>query len=299
MLTAPYADYYARTLALSGTAPSRVDAATDGLQIRSVIEGRLRQVWQHYWWPETMRIEERAYREDYAAATVYEEGDEVYYPTTGKYYVATGDLFSGTVPTDTGWWAELTDMDPPEIGYTQTGKTAIGQVRSITALDPTGGERLRRLPFLLTGTGVRLLGQNVPRTAYLWFQLRPPELRGADFDAALTYAVGDRIYFASGSGANRGDFWECVTATSAGQSPATTAAKWSRVQLPRILIEAVAQGAAADLMRASGKFELAAGAEAMAERALFAEQGKQTAIQGQAVGAARSVLAQGLPVPVY
>lgn len=298
MLTAPYADYYARALALSGTASERVDAATDGVQIRALIAGRLRQAWQHYWWPETMREEERAYRDDYAAGTTYASGDEVYYPQTGAYYTALGAT-TGNAPTNAIYWAELTDLDPAEVGYAQTGKTAIGQVRAAYAGPDQSGVRLRRLPFILTGTGVRLLGAAVPRTVDLWFQLRPPELRGDAWATGSTYAIGDRVYFASGGGDYRGDFWECAASTTAGQSPSTHPAKWARVQLPRLLLEATAAGVAADMMRASGKFELAAQAEAMAERALYAEQGKQTALQGQEAGAARSVLARGLPVPSY
>lgn len=289
MILAPYADYYARALALSGTAAARVDG-TDETQIRALIEGRLRMAWHHYWWPETMRVEERAYRDDYATGTTYAEGDEVYYPTNGKYYTALGAT-TGNAPTDATYWAELTDLSPPEVAFAQTGKTAIGMVRSATTDDPLAAPRLRRLPFVLTATGVRIVWDTVPRTIYLWFQLRPPELSGATFSGAATYVPGDRVYFASGTGDYRGDFWVCLTATTAGESPLTTAAKWERVELPRFLLEAVAQGAAADMLRAGGKFEAGSFAEARAEDALVKEQDKLVGRQLQNVGSTTTLLA--------
>jgi hypothetical protein len=49
-----------------------------------------------------------------------------------------------------------------------------------------------------------------------------------DFDAAAAYAVGDLIYFDKGD--KRGAIvYECVTITTAGQSPTTHAAKWTDV----------------------------------------------------------------------
>lgn len=40
----------------------------------------------------------------------------------------------------------------------------------------------------------------------------------------------DQCYFTDTAG--RGNFYQCAVATSAGQSPATTPASWSKIQIP-------------------------------------------------------------------
>ena len=79
---------------------------------RAVSEALL-DVWQAGWWPDLMRIEERALRPVYAAATAYTATTEVYYPPTGLYYQAlrstTGNApatkVGGTWTTNDAYWA--------------------------------------------------------------------------------------------------------------------------------------------------------------------------------------------------
>lgn len=288
MLATTYARLLARTLALSGTQASTTDSA-DLAQIGTLIDSRCRAAWEHYWWPETMQSEARPYRADYASGTTYAIGDEVYYPTTGYYYTATAST-TGNAPTNNSYWELLLDIEPAEVPYTATGLSAIGKVRQVAASDPQDGAGARNLPFALTATGVRLIGQTVPMLAYVWYQLRAPELSGATYSAGATYAVDDRIYFASGSGTYEGDYWTCLTATSAGESPSTHAAKWQRNEIPSILVDAIAYGTAADLMRAGGKADLAPYLEDKAETALIREQSKLMAMQRQTAGSRRSTL---------
>lgn len=399
MILAPYADYEARALAYSGTDTASTDAA-DLAQFRIQIEGRLREYWQHTWWPDTMRSEERAYRDSWDVASTYAEGDEVYYPgvnglviagagTTGAnssyeavfgetggagtkptfylngdtasgyyieyqllddnwvlfgpggglystpggeaypweaaewdvgsgaspsptswaesedalggagYYSANGAISAGVLPLDDTSWSQVTDIDPPEVAYEQEDETAIGLVRLASAVDPLGAARPRKLPFQLTSTGVRLICDPVPTTVYLWYQVRPPELRGDAYAALSTYAVGDRIYFSSGTGDYRGDYWVCVSATTAAQTPITHPAKWSRVELPRFLLEAVAAGVAADRMRSEGKFEQAAIMENRAMDLLVREHAKLDQMQLQDPSTLRSKAYPQRPVPVF
>jgi len=286
MLATSYARLLARTLALSGTQASTTDS-TDLAQIASLIAGRARAAWEHYWWPETMTSEARPYRAAYAAGTAYAEDDEVYYPTTGLYYIALGST-TGNAPTDATYWEQLLDLEPAEVPYTATGFSAIGKVRQVSASDPQAGAGARSLPFALTGTGVRVIGSTVPTLPYVWYQLRAPELSGADYSAAATYAADDRIYFASGTGSYEGDYWTCLSATTAGQSPITHASKWSRQEIPAFLVDTIAYGTAADLMRAGGKADLAPYLEDKSETALVREQSKVMAMQRQTASSRRS-----------
>ena len=69
------------------------------------IQSRVRQGWEYYPWPETMKVEQRQYRPDYAGGTTYSnaasdvDSSQVYWPQENKYYQALKST-SGNAPTD-------------------------------------------------------------------------------------------------------------------------------------------------------------------------------------------------------
>jgi hypothetical protein len=58
--------------------------------------------------------------------------------------------------------------------------------------------------------------------------------------------VANQIYFG-------GNFYQCVTVTSAGESPTTTAAKWRLIQIPALLRGVLRQGVYAEVLRIDGQ----------------------------------------------
>ena len=81
------------------------------------IESRVRQGWEYYPWPETMKVEQRQYRPDYSGSTTYSnaasdvDSSQVYWPQEDKYYQALKST-SGNAPTDSSGtvnaqWATL------------------------------------------------------------------------------------------------------------------------------------------------------------------------------------------------
>ena len=72
----------------------------------------------------------------------------------------------------------------------------------------------------------------VESVASCWveFRLRRPRLTGTFYDATLAYAVGDQVYFTTTAGV--GNFYTCIVAALAGDTPATDTDKWSSVELP-------------------------------------------------------------------
>jgi hypothetical protein len=72
----------------------------DFVVFRAALNRWLLRGWQHWFWPEVMRVEARQYRADYAAATTYTAGAEVYWPTDGQYYQALKGT-TGVAPTGT------------------------------------------------------------------------------------------------------------------------------------------------------------------------------------------------------
>jgi len=112
----------------------------------------------------------------------------------------------------------------------------------------------------INGSGAAKGAQDIPFAQYTWgkvIESLQAEINdktsyfgftkgdAVAFAGGDTYAVGDYITFASGGIT---DYWKCVTITTAGESPATTAAKWQKVNA-----EAIAPGFAehlADLITA-------------------------------------------------
>jgi hypothetical protein len=124
-------------------------------------------------------------------------------------------------------------------------------------------------------------GSNVPVDVFVAFREPCPIFRGAVFDALAVYAAGDVVYYASGSGAYEGDYWECLATTTAGEDPADTPAKWNKLLFPLWLQTPVARKAFADYLRYGGQREDAQVEDESADDELFDEQLLQTSQQGQ------------------
>lgn len=231
--------------------------ATPKTQFNTKILARLKDYWEKAWWPELMRSELRYYRDAWAAQ-VYLTGSEVWHSSTGKYWTNTSTASATDIPGTSSKWTHLTDLDA-YISLDQTGLTAIGEVRGVYLDDPEVEENPRRLPYVLGSAGIQVLGTNVPNSVYVWFRIRVPDFRGADYSASSTYAIGVTRYYTNSAGSVdfEGDFWTTVSATAAGENPETTDAKWTRLEFPAWLRECVAHGAYADWLRLDGEGDLA------------------------------------------
>jgi hypothetical protein len=168
---------------------------------------------------------------NYAVATTYAAGTIVYYATTNEYYQC-HSATTGNDPTNTSYWGLLVDFIR-SISFSQTGQTVIGDVHDITDCDPRVHTDVKRLAKRMVPDAVVVLDEVVQ--CWVKFQAAAPELFGDVYDATVAYAVGDQIYFKSGTGDRIGNFYNCIVATSAGESPSTTAASWSIVEMPLFL----------------------------------------------------------------
>lgn len=236
MRHASYQSVENRVLSLAGIKPAdRSDEMR--VLLNGYINTAVKLAWEFYWWPELMRSELRYYRDPYDAAEAYEADDQVYYATTGLYYTC---LLASTnnVPTNTTYWEPATELDA-YIELEQPDETEIGEVRGVFHDDPLTTASPRRIPFILGQHGLHLTDTSLPVGAYVLFRLRPNEYTGEDYDATATYAVGETMFYASATVGYDGDYWECLSATTAGQNPETHAAKWSRIELPAWLKETV------------------------------------------------------------
>lgn len=202
--------------------------------------------------------------DEYDATKAYVQGDQVYYSLTDRFYQLFAATSTGNVPTDTTRWGVLTEFDR-YVAYAQTGKTAFDHAFSAWDRDPRNDGRAIRMQAGHSSNGLQVLN-DVP---YVWlvYRIRRPRLTGAVYSATATYAVGDQVYFSSAT--VRGNFYDCVTATSAGESPSSAAAKWTKVEIPAQFETYLTHGAAADYLMPDGNVMVRDREAAIAEEDLM------------------------------
>lgn len=221
--------------------------------------------------------------EAWDSTEVYVQGEMAISPVNGSVYVVHAATSLGNEPSATGGEWGLVSVLERTVIYEQTGKTAIGTVEGVWDLDPRKNRMAKELEFLLTAEGVTVLpAVGLGSSVWMRIRKRAPILFGEAFDATAVYAVGDQVFYGSdtaGAGSYRGDFFDCVTATTAGQSPLTHAAKWTRVEIPARLRRYLERGGASEYMRGEGEgpvLEGEAQAELMAQVMKFRGEEQQT-----------------------
>ena len=181
--------------------------------------------------------------DDWVATTAYVAGDQIFYATTGYWYqclvASTGDL-----PTDTTHWCRLYQFYR-EVEYEATGETKIAECRRVWDADPEADAHADTITFQLRSTGIIVWTSDA--SCWVEFRLEVPSYSGAAWAAATTYAADDQVYVSS-----EGDYYKALQA-STNKNPVTETTYWERIEFPRILRDAVAQGAYADMLRADGQ----------------------------------------------
>jgi hypothetical protein len=200
-----------------------------------------------YW----AELKTRYSAEDYSNTRAYVPGEIVYYPVTGRFY-ACANATTGNLPTVTNFWGVLAEFDR-YVAYEQTGFIALGHVLNAYQRNPRIFSNPEEVDFVLSENGVQIIDSVTG--VWLRFRLKTPQLTGGVWSASATYAVGAQVYYSSATLA--GNFYDCIEATSAGQSPDTHAAKWSIVEIPRIFQRYLEHGAYADYLTAEGQNEKA------------------------------------------
>jgi hypothetical protein len=98
---------------------------------------------------------------------------------------------------------------------------------------------------------------------FIFYRKSIPVWTGSVYDATDTYAVGEQIYFTSAAG--YGDYYKCIVATTAGQSPTTTATSWEVIPLYSVFYQYAIYQAYADWLITDGQMDKAGSAYGIAQ----------------------------------
>jgi len=204
----------------------------------------------------------------YSRSTAYVVGDQVYYPPTDREYQCITAAAAGFLPTNTTYFAPLTDFDR-YVALEQTGETKIGDVVGVYDKSPIVWRNAKELDYVLTPDGIQVTSDS--DTVWVEFKAKAPALVGDTFSTSATYTANlDQVYYRSSSTPSSypGNFYDCIVTTTAGQSPETTAASWRLIEIPRLFQRYIEQGAYADYLVSEGMSEKRMVEDAKAEKIL-------------------------------
>lgn len=243
--------------------PDNLTTADRGFIVRS-LAAELRRAFEAAWWPELMVCEQRFLRPPWIVSA-YAGGAEVAH--AGKYWVA--ETLGAGVGDEPGVSAKWTEFTPDaELLYEgESWQSPLGTVRGIYASDPRENERAIRQVWGTWGAKIRLMGRPQCLTPWVVYRRALPVWRGADLGESEAVAMGQVRYFS-------GDFWRCVEATEAGQTPATHPAKWQVQAVPARCAVYAVRAVAAALLRRAAQYERAGPEESAAKIWLGEEMAK-------------------------
>jgi hypothetical protein len=182
---------------------------------------------------------------DYDDTVAYAVGDAVAY--AGRNYQCHTVTTAGILPTNTSYFGELIEFDR-YVSYTATGQTAIGLVETVTDSNPRIHTTYNELNWSLSQNGVQV--KDDVASVWITFRVRCHKLIGDEFDATETYADGQQVFYTGG--AERGNFYDCASATSAGETPISNPEKWTLLEIPRIFHKPLVHGMASAWVRGPG-----------------------------------------------
>lgn len=237
-----------------GLDPSQL-STTEAAALAEHLTVAARKAWRHYDWPDTITLEERLVKPEYASGTTYASGTQVYDPDTVRYYQSAQGSNTGHAVTDTAWWTAL-DPFALTLALIVASDEPMAEVFGVWDRDPdldgTSETERAALPvgYRLSGTTL-ILDPGSPNSVWVRFRRPSPRFTTTAWDATLTYAAGDLIYYTDRH------CYQVLAATEAGEDPGDTPAKFRVQDLPVIFEDAVKRYAKAEWLSAEGMDEKA------------------------------------------
>jgi hypothetical protein len=227
--------------------------------VRSVcdhINNRVLTAWRYWDWPETMALEQRAFRPKWQPATDYAAGTELYYDATGQYYSALIDT-TGQLPTDPAAFAplQITDRFIPLDGV---GDTPIDEVYGVFTANPrTARCSARSLRYQPSELGIDIFGAGA--TVWIHFRIRPPQFTvvthvsgsavvvGPTAPTGKTYNAGDIVFWPDPMGRDGDCYVALVDGIYNSEDPSIEPG-WAKVPMLEIFHQYVVAGAYGDYL---------------------------------------------------
>ncbi|XHR29900.1 MAG: hypothetical protein ACFUZC_04965 [Chthoniobacteraceae bacterium] len=252
MITTPFKSVLYQLARKVGLDPERNLQPNIADALAGYINDQAQEAWDEYAWPEICPIEERVFRPEYSADETYNKGREVWDPETAAYYESLADGNQGNPVTDTEHWAQTTTLERAVL-LDQPGKTPIGDVLEAWIDNPSRTTSPRSIEYWISNSGIQF-GPKAPNVVYIQYRLRAPEWTATPWKTTLTYAAGEVRYFAT-----TGECYKATAATTTGESPATTPAKWELQPMLAIFAPYVVLAAFADTLDEDGQTDKALG----------------------------------------
>jgi len=224
-------------------------ADSPGNRARAITEHineRVNTAWVFWDWPETLVLEERAFRPTWDTLVAYSAGAEVYYPPDMTYHRAIGGTTPGQAPTDLTAWEAISITDA-FIPLDAPGQTSIGTVFGVYSTNPreiacySAPAEPFKLLYRVSQEGIDI-GCGHGGTVWIHFQIAPPEFSAVPYATGHSYKKGDVRYFPATE--------ECYKAMVDTTNDPTTA-DWQIQSMPAFLAAYVKEGAYGDGLRES------------------------------------------------
>lgn len=234
------------------------------------INNRVRHGWDFTDWPELRVCEERHFRDAWQAAVAYTAGDEVWYGTDEKYYLALDASTNVTPGTNPAVWEEIGTLER-YIPWIMRDAYPLGTVYQISRENPFQyASRLFSYGFSLGTDGVWVHDCNLDS---VWIVFRPKAsryTRTAHSDTG-TYSSGDLVYMSA-----NGEVYQAALVGGV--------QTWLKVEFPEFLASYVAWAAAGDWMLWNGERERADRAWIIADQHLRDLEIRELDQPGQRLG---------------
>jgi len=134
-----------------------------------------------------------------------------------------------------------------------------GDILGVFNLNPLTSSRAVDYTYTLYDDGVNqkiILDSSTISTGWYYYRTKVPTLNGKLWNQTISYKPDSQVYFDSGSNTpsyfpvegfqHTGNFYNCISLTSAGESPYTHPSKWSLVKIPYIFAQYLSWGAGAN-----------------------------------------------------
>lgn len=208
---------------------------------------------------------------DFVAGTAYAAGTTLRYPADDRFYFVWETTNGSQAPTDTEYFVALTPFEA-YVDLNQDYLDPIGLVRECWNKDPRIRLDAVRLDWFRGADRVNVRSD----IAYAWieFQGPAPMLLGDVLDPTSTHSAGDRRYFSD-------NFYLCLSAATAGQTPATHPNLWALQQIPVEFQRYLEQGTYADWLPSDGQNDRRQAESKIADQYLGEVAMRLMGVQGQ------------------